>query len=304
MQSSNCHPGHPLARRPLTSCITKDFGFRRLQRTGFCNSRASFWRYFKCWGLQKPKKTRLRWRQLLLARLGTHQRGWLSSRGRCRKLQESISTPKARAKEKPKRQIVVRIPLACYFLTSAEPAFGVLGANLETTKNSRSVHYGDAARWLLYVPCARVRVNGPLGDPFKGPRMPIYSPYTPPIYLGSPHNTPHKLQGSLVRLPPRAPRENHFLPRITERAGYFVGLLVAHGQWNWKSTQRVQAPHLWGFGSQSRTVDGLLEVLGSKNRTVHGFGIPKPQVFSAWTLWLGCMRVNITPVVGPESQIA
>ena len=29
---------------------------------------------------------------------------------------------------------------------------------------------------------------------------PIYNPFIPPIYLGSPYNTPHKLQGSLLRV--------------------------------------------------------------------------------------------------------
>ena len=34
----------------------------------------------------------------------------------------------------------------------------------------------------------------------------MYSPYIPTIYLCSPHNTPQKLQGSLSRVPAKAPR--------------------------------------------------------------------------------------------------
>ena len=49
------------------------------------------------------------------------------------------------------------------------------------------------------------------GTPRRDPQSqyliyPIYSPYIPPVYLGSPYNTAHKLQGSPSRVPPKAPR--------------------------------------------------------------------------------------------------
>ena len=37
--------------------------------------------------------------------------------------------------------------------------------------------------------------------------FPVYTPFRPLRYSGSPYNTPHKLQGSLLKVPPKAPRE-------------------------------------------------------------------------------------------------